>query len=289
MAIINSLHDNLGKAVVDNMALKSVLDFISQLSSVVETVRTQDKAELQQAINTLQQTLNDKVAQLQSEIDEVKTLAEILNDYEKGQIEQILETVLQKLANQGLLDRLCVQTPEGNISIKDLLGKIIYAEKIIAEDLQFDQSTNEITGIVLTISDGLNTRTEVLTKTSEQDETDNNGNLLYKRLIFQTDNWGGKKGVTVTKEIRYIPKQVTVSIGKQVVQQVVPLYKGESKIVLNLQVAACPYTTSTDKAIEQAADINQDGTIGPTTNTQQSDTTQTSNTSNSNNTTSNGQ
>ena len=277
MAVINSLHDNLGKAVVDNMALKSVLDLISQLATVVETVRTQDKAELQQAINTLEQTLNDKVAQLQSEIDEVRTLAEILNDYEKGQIEQILETVLQKLANEGLLDRLCVQTPEGNVSIRDLLGKIIYSEKIIAEDLQFDQSTGEITGIVLTISDGLNTRTEVLTKTAEQDVTDDNGNLLYKRLVFQTDKWGGQEGVTVAKEIRYIPKQVSVSIGNQVVQQVVPLYKGESKIVLNLQVAACPYTTSTEEVIEQASDVNQDGTVGPT-DTQQSDTTQTTDT-----------
>ena len=279
---------SVGKQIVDHYNFEALLELISQLATTIQSVRDQDLSDVQNQITNLQQLLNQKVQDLQGQIDEVRTLAQVLDDYEKGQIEKILDDVFHKLAAEGLINRLCLTLPTGeNVSLKDLLVKLTFAERVIGRQYVYDPETEQLTGIKLVVTDGMNTREEILNYKTTQDVTDANGNLLYKVDVFETNNWGGTKA-TVQKKIYYLPRAYTVSFANQQITKEVRLYVGEDDIVLSLDVQACPYQTEVDQAIEQAVDINHDGVIGPNKQAQQQSSTanQTSGTSTADKTTS---
>jgi hypothetical protein len=270
----NVMHDGgIGQAVVNHYNLETAMALISNLATTLDQVITDTENNLSQQLQATAEDLQNKINDLQSQMDEVRTLAEILGEYEKGQVEQMIESALQTLLDKGLLNRLVVQVGDENVSLQDLILKTAYKEEFSGVDLVIDPETEEIQGIQYTVvnNDGT-TRTEILNLSDTQDITDDNGNYLYTEETYTKDKWGGIDGVTAVKKIRYIKRAFNTAVKGRAISSTFRLYKGEDFIVFEIPLTTITFSETEEEAIKEAADVNQDGTVGPT-DTQSDNTT----------------
>jgi len=252
--------------------IRNILKMIEALKQAVELADDNVKTTLKNYIDSVTTTLNDKLAQLQSELDEVRTLAEILTDAEKGQLEEILEKVLKTISQEGLLNRLCLTLPDGsNVSLLDFLRKMSTIPQVKSTSKVYDPNTNKIVTVKLVLVTDNGEREENMQLIETKDITDDSGNVVGRLYRYATNPEDG------FYKIEYYVKSDV-----QLVNFLNQAYDFEYEVeetnpVITLEFEPCPYTDTVDEAIETAADINQDGTIGDTS-TADTTTTDTSTT-----------
>jgi len=254
--------ETLGTDLVNNWNIKTVIEMIQYLDQATQNADEQVRTALQNQINTVKQQLDQAIQNLQSEIDEVRTLAEILTDAEKGQLEQILDNVFKTMAQEGLLNRLCVTLPDGQkASLQDVLIKVLTRPEIKKEEYIYDETGKDITSVKVVLTDSYTEREEVLTR-QVQNVTDNDGNVIAKLYIFKnnpTDNYYQLVKQIKIKEFNVPLRDKTYTYRQKL---------SETRFVIDLQFANCPYSDTVNQAIDKAADINQDGVIGDNTQAQ---------------------
>jgi hypothetical protein len=260
--------ETLGTDMVNNWNTQTIIEMLQLLKTYVEQSDESVKTNLTNYIDTALNQVNSAISNLQSELDEVRTLAEILSDAEKGQLEEILNNVFKKISQEGLLNRLCLALPDGTkVSLSDLLIKIATRPEIKSVEYVYDETGKEIISVKVTLTDGYNDRVEIFDR-EVQDVTDDEGNLIGRLYTFKNNPQDGYYQLitqvkTAIQKINWINK--TYEIWK--------ILK-KTKPVITLNFEACPYTDTVDEAIDQATDINQDGVIGDTTTAEtSSDTT----------------
>jgi hypothetical protein len=261
--------ETLGTDMVNNWNTQTILEMLQLLKTYVDQADESVSTNLKNYIDTAVNQLNAAVSNLQTELDEVRTLAEILSDAEKGQLEEILNNVFKKISQEGLLNRLCLTLPDGTkVSLSDLLIKIATRPEIKSIEYVYDETGKEIISAKVTLSDGYNERVEILTR-EVQDVTDENGNVIGRLYTFKNN-----------PQDNYYQLVAQVKTAIQVINWINKTYEiwklvRKTKPVITLNFEACPYTDTVEQAIDQATDINQDGQIGDTTTAETSDTTTT--------------
>jgi len=256
-----------GTKILFNHNIVELQNFLKNLIQKLAQVRTADNTNLKNYTDSKILEVNQQIQNLQSQLDEVRSLADQLTRKEREELEAILNEVLKKLSQDEILAKLAIKDANGNeISVFDALKKILFREEVIEERLGPEDTDHNVPSYIeVVVSDGVNTRTEHLAFKEIQEVTDNSN---YDTIIvYETNTWGGVEGIVVQKKI-YAKKiggeTVTIAedLGISIETPVQYLDRGESFLIRDLVIEQPQYTGDTEQAIDEATDINNDGVIG---------------------------
>jgi hypothetical protein len=254
----NVLHDGgIGAAIVNHYNIESAMALISKLA----TATSQEFANLDQnltnKVNDVKNLLDQRYQEVKNELEEIRTLAEILNAYEKGQVKEIIEEALLNLDAKGFLERMSVETPTGSVSLKDLVVKTAFREDLSGVRLVIDPETEEIKAIEYHVlnPDGTE-RKEILNYSADdtKDVTDDNGNYLYTDEVYKKEGWGGIDGLVAMKHVYAKKRPYSTQVGNTGVQQDFKLYIGEDFLIFDIDIQDLVYQESDEEAIKEAVE-----------------------------------
>jgi hypothetical protein len=224
------------------------------LGSIVNQLNTKSQIGLAQAFadraknkrEQIENSLLTKINAAHALATEARKKAEILDDFEKGQLEDALVKLMQTQGMQKLLDGICIKLADGNsYSVSTVLATI--ADFAVPEkEERRTSASGETTGFKYTLTNGV----EVLTDLTNSENDD--GSLIT--YTESTENWGG---VAASKE--YVIKVITNQVDNDGVSESFNTYEEQSVthwlFDLSSELAACG-AASTD------VDLNDDGQIG---------------------------
>jgi len=240
--------------LVENLNKEQLLNFISAIATQLANYSDQKDADLQNQITALQQQLQ-----------EVYQKAQILEDFELGQVEEAIKQALQNLDALGLFESLCLSVNGQNSKLSDFVQSLITFQNKSPKSIAFvrDPSTNEITALNVTLLDD----STVSIPVQKEDIKDDNDNVIGVRFYGSTDQW--VPGLTVSFEVIADKVDDTYNFSFGTITLTNYELREYSNPVLSVQLTTC--TPGTPESA--TPDLNQDGTIGtPQTNSdQQSD------------------
>jgi len=176
-------------------------------------------------------------------LKEVKDMAKVLDDLEKGQIEEMLLKLLNNSKLQSILSGIAVNVAGTNYSVKSVVEALANVPRVVREEIQENES-GDTTGRKLILDD----KTFVIltaTKTVSDDE-----NIISFAFA------GNVKGFPVEMGMTLVKKSITA--GTITVDSWLP--KEVSHLTFDLtQLLKVPVTAGTN---EEIADTNSDGTVG---------------------------
>jgi hypothetical protein len=187
----------------------------------------------------LRQTLADQGVL----INEVKEMAKILDDLEKGQIEEMLLTLLNNANLQEILAGIAVSVGGTNYSVKSVVEALANVPKVKKEEIVEDE-TGETTGRKLTLDDG-----SIVTLDAVKTIADDGNSVAF---VF-------------TGDVKGFPVEMGMVLSKRVTQAgsisvTTWLPKEITHITFDLtQLLVAPVATPTN---EEVADTDGDGTVG---------------------------
>jgi hypothetical protein len=260
--------ENLATLAIHNYNIKTFEKIIKTIELAVQQGDENVSTNLKNYVDTLNAQVATKLKDLDEQIKEVRSLAQILTDAEKGQLEEILNNVLKTIAQEGLLNRLCVTLPTGeNVSLADLFNKVATIPQVKKIFYTYDQSTGELVSVKAVLTDGYKDREEIFNfdKTPIKDDK---GNVIGYMITYSNNPQDGY--YKLVGYFKYSVKQIEVF--KQTFEWCDELLE-EGRPVVDLQFEACPYNDTVEEAIDKASDINQDGQVGDTTTAELGGTT----------------
>jgi len=176
-------------------------------------------------------------------LNEVKEMAKILDNLEKGQIEEMLLKLLNDANLQDILAGISVSVRGKNYSVKSVVEALANVPKVVKEEIIEDEN-GVTTGRKMTLDDGTFV-TLAATKTEAED-----GKTIT--FVFA----GDVKGFPV--EMGMVLAKKTTVAGTVNIDTWMP--KEVSHITFDLtQLLTAPVTAGTN---EEIADTNDDGTVG---------------------------
>jgi hypothetical protein len=188
-------------------------------------------------------TVKQTLAEYGVAINEVKEMAKVLDDLEKGQIEEMLLKLLNNANLQDILAGIAVSVGGRNYSVKSVVEAFANVPKVVKEEIVEDEN-GVTTGRKMTLDDGT-----VVTLDATITNADDGKSVTYKFT-------GTVKGFPV--EMGMILGKKTTVAGNINVDTWVP--KEISHITFDLtQLLSTPVTAGTN---EEIADTDEDGTVG---------------------------
>jgi len=176
-------------------------------------------------------------------LNEVKEMAKVLDDLEKGQIEEMLLTLLNNANLQDILSGIAVNVGGTKYSVKSVVEALGNVPKVVKEEIQEDES-GETTGRKLTLDDGT-----FVTLTAKKTAAEDGNTITF---VFA----GTVKGFPV--QMGMILKKKTTMAGTITVDTWLP--QEVSHITFDLeQLLQAPVSAGTN---EEIADTDADGTVG---------------------------
>lgn len=230
-------------ALVENLDKDSLVSFISAIATQLANYSDQRDSELQ-----------SQIAQLQQQLQEVYQKAQVLEDFELGQVEEAIKQTLQNLDALGLFENLCLNVNGQNSKLSDFLQSIITFQNKSPQAIEFvrDPDNGQITALNITLLDGTAVNMPVQTEEIQND----NGDVIGIRITGSSDDW--MPGMTVSFEVIADRVNDTYNFAFGNITLTRYKLKSYSNPVLTVQLTAC--TPGTPEST--TPDLNQDGTIG---------------------------
>ncbi|OQX12810.1 MAG: hypothetical protein BWK73_13930 [Thiothrix lacustris] len=154
--------------------------------------------------------LQNQLTEVALKATEALSKAQILDDFEKGQLEDAFQQFLTTSGLESILGGMSITIDGEAYSLTSVLMSVVNADKIAEETFTFDQTTGLLTGAQFTLQDGYlanmtYTKTEVL---------DPNTNLPTGDIKFtgECTNW---RGITVNESFTIRPIKQTITIEGQ--------------------------------------------------------------------------
>lgn len=235
--------DGVAAALTGSLSLEAIF---AMLQSVAVAANSSDTA-----INT---DLSNKINTLQTQVAEAIRKADKLEDYEKGQIESILQTLIASDGFQQLMQQAVITVNGQSVSMASALEGILSAPRPTGVALAYD-GIGAITGATIALSDGTSAYMP-----AEFTVGDEGLPTEYKICTFASENFANK-GFPASFVVH--TTAVKKSIGVLGIGDVTVGYriKQYSNILFSFNAA-------TGAAVSVATpDINGDGVIGEPTAT----------------------
>jgi len=176
-------------------------------------------------------------------LKEVKDMAKVLDDLEKGQIEEMLLKLLNNSKLQSILSGIAVNVAGTNYSVKSVVEALANVPRVVREEIQENES-GDTTGRKLILDDKTFV---ILTATKTVSDDENTISFAFA---------GNVKGFPVEMGMTLVKKSITA--GTITVDSWLP--KEVSHLTFDLtQLLKVPVTAGTN---EEIADTNSDGTVG---------------------------
>jgi len=176
-------------------------------------------------------------------LNEVKEMAKVLDDLEKGQIETMLLKLLNNANLQDILAGIAVKVNGKSYSVKSVVEAIANVPKVVKEEIVEDEN-GVTTGRKMTLEDG-----SIVTLSATKTVAEDGKTITFKFA-------GDVKGFPV--EMGMVLAKKTTTAGTINVDTWMP--KEISHIVFDVtQLLSAPVTAPANETI---ADTNEDGTVG---------------------------
>jgi len=240
--------------LVENLRKEELLNFISAIATQLANYSDQKDSELQ-----------NQITQLQQQLQEVYQKAQILEDFELGQVEEAIKQALENLDALGLFESLCLNVNGQNSKLSDFVQSLITFQNKTPKKITFvkDPSTDKITALNIELLDGSTVNMPV----QMEEIQDDNGNVVGVKFYGSTDSW--ISGITVEFEVIADKVEDTYNFVFGNITFTDYELKEYTNPVLSVQLSVC--TPGTPEST--TPDLNQDGQIGNTTSSNNSDTT----------------
>ena len=212
---------------------------------------------LAQKINELEtqipENLQDTLQQLQNQLNEVYQKADVLEDFELGQVEEAIRQTLENLDAAGLFDSLCIEIGGGRYKLFSVIQTLASVDKVQKTEFLTD-TEGHISGVRFTLTDG----TQVLMN-AQRAETDEDGDGTTDHLVitFSTDNW---KGLQASFQCKYqIVRDTYTVLGQNIAHtEYEPMEATDIVFDLTGSLESCEPASPESVT----PDLNQDGVIG---------------------------
>ena len=241
------------------MALKNVIPVDQVMQAVNEHLNNDSKLAFINAVvnaaqnqfNELSSELQTAVADLQNQLNVVMQKAEVLEDFELGQVEEALKELLTNLDAAGLFETLCIDIGGQKYKLFSVVQALVSADKVVKTDYNWDADNDNLSSVTFTLDDG----SSVVLNATVNDITDDSGEVVGKEFVYQTNNW---KGLPASFTLKFKKVADTYSVLGENVEHVEWLPTEQTNIVFDLNPEPCTAAT-----VESTTpDLNEDGTIG---------------------------
>lgn len=227
--------DNIASTLLEKLNESSMRGF---LTSVTDTLNAQSGTDLT--------AIQNQINLINTHLSEVENEAKILSADELAQVEQALKDVLNNLQANGFLGLLCVDIGGQKFSIKDLVSRLVQADRVKEVENVWDANYENITQMRFKLEDdSIITFTPVVEDLADA-----------KNYTFSAD-W---KGVPASFVINFAKVQRTVNVSGQSVSSYEYLLKKKSNVLFSITsgLGNC-VETSIDATVP---DLNGDTLIG---------------------------
>lgn len=243
MAVNQVITTSALSAAIGKLNMQSQAALIMEMENRQRETRVITDTNLQNQLNVVALKATEALAK-----------AQILDDFEKGQLEDAFQKFLTTSGLESLLGGMSITIGGEAYSLTSVLMSIVNADKIAEEVFTFDSTTGLLTSAQFTLQDGY-LANMTYTKT---DVLDANTNLPTGDIKFtgECTNW---RGMTVNESFTIRPIKQTITIEGQPFETVVDnqLVK-RTHIVFDITSLFEPATEIT----AAVPDLNANGTVG---------------------------
>ena len=239
--------------VVQTAAAQAAASKLNMQSQAALIMRVHDAAKSKRDL--IEADLRNQLSEISAKAEEALAKAQVLDDFEKGQLEEAFTRFLSTSGLQTVLDAISIQVDGKNYSITSVLNELLDSDAVADTEFSFDAVTGLLSAAKYTLQDGYIANMSYTSEIVKDDEGRDTNDLKF------TGRCGNWRGLVVEESFTYRQVKSTVSIEGAPFDATID---NQLIKVTPIQFDITPFLQQSAPVVGAAPDLNGDGYIGTT-------------------------
>ena len=239
--------------VINTKAADAIASKLNMQSQAALILKVHDAAKAKRDL--LESDLRNQLTTIAAKAEEALAKAQVLDDFEKGQLEEAFTRFLSTSGLQTVLDAISISIDGKNYSITSVLNELLDSDAIADTDFSFDAVTGLLSSAKYTLQDGYIVN---MAYTSEVVKDADGNNTDDLKFTGRAGNW---RGLVVEESFVYRQIKATLGIEGEAYSAIV-----DNQLIkyTPIQFDIVPFLQQSAPVVGAAPDLNGDGYIGTT-------------------------